>query len=212
MLPWTCRGGHALVVETPQAACKMDQLAINFDALSCGVRRWNQIWGDPFLSGTIFMVSYGMAAVLIFRVAQQSPGKERWLWRLCGFLFLFQVLNTHLDLHAFPGAVGRCLAQAQGWYEHRGSVKLAFLIGLAVCAILISLVILIAFYCNIAGNLLLVCGVAIVLGFTLIKGIGYKEAEQLYGVQIGPFRIADFIEFSGIMIAMAAALKRTVPA
>ena len=70
----------------------------------------------------------------------------------------------------------------------------------------------IVFYRNIAGNLLLVCGVAIVLGFTLVKGIGYKEAEQLYGVQVGPFRIADFIEFSGIMIAMAAALKRTVPA
>lgn len=190
----------------------MDQLAIYFEALSCGVRRWNQIWGDPFLSGTIFMISYGVLAVLVFRVAQQSAGKERWLWRLCGFLFLFQVLNTHLDLHAFPGAVGHCLARAQGWYEHRAPVKLAFLIGLAACAILISLVILIVFYRNIAGNLLLVCGVVIVLGFTLVKGIGYKEAEQLYEVQAGPFRIADFIEFSGIVIAMAAALKRRVPA
>jgi hypothetical protein len=73
-------------------------------------------------------------------------------------------------------------------------------------------VILIVFYRNIERNLLLVCGVAIIVGFTLIKGIGYKEAEQLYGVRVGPFRIADFIELSGLGIAIAAALKRRVAA
>jgi len=158
------------------------------------------------------MVSYGVVAVLSHRFAQRSVGKERWLWRLCGLLFLFQVLNTHLDLHAFPGAVGHCIAKAQGWYEHRGAVRLIVLIGLAFCATLISLVVLIVFYRNIIGNLLLICGVAIVLGFTIVKGIGHKEAEQLYGVQVGPFRVADFIEFSGIVIAMVAALKRKAPA
>lgn len=190
----------------------MDQFSVYIDALSCGVRRWNLIWGDPFLSASIFMVSYGVAAMLILQVARQAAGRERWLWYLCGFLFIFQVFNTPLDLHAFPGAVGHCLAKAQGWYADRGPVKLAFLIGIAVSALVVSLVLLKIFYRNIAGNLGLITGIAVVLGFTIIKGIGYKDAERLYNVMVGPFRIADFIEFSGIVIAMIAALRRRASA
>lgn len=186
----------------------MERSTNYLEVLSCGVARWNLIWGDPILSGSILMTSYALTAILMFLVARQSEGKERWLWLLCGLLFLFQVFNTPLDLHAFPGAVGHCLAIAQGWYEQRGPFKLLVLIGLAGCAALMAIVLLVVFYRNIAGNILLIVGVAIVVVFTLAKGIGYKEAEQVYGVGVGPFRIADFIEFSGVLVAMIAALQR----
>lgn len=187
------------------------------EIVSCGVDRWNLIWGDPILSGTIFMVSYGVVAVLILRVAQRANGgerwggerwgRERWLWRLCGLFFVFQVINTPLDLHAMPGAIGHCLAKSQGWYEERGAFKLAALAGIAGFAGLVLLVMLVVFYRSIAGNLLLVSGVGLVFAFTVIKGVGYKEAEAVYHVPVGPFRVADFIEFSGILIAMTAALR-----
>jgi hypothetical protein len=186
----------------------LDQRAVYIDALKCGIEGWMEIWGDPFVSGTLFMVSYTLAAVIIFKVALQATGRERRLWQLCGLLFAFQVLNTHLDLHAFPGTFGRCLAHAQGWYESRRQVQMAFLIILGTFALLVLLLTFVYFHKNVAGNLLLVSGVAVALGITAIKGINHHGGEHYYGGTFGAFRGADLIEFSGIMIAITAALTR----
>ena len=178
------------------------------DAFVCGIDDWREIWGDPLLSGAIFMISYGVAALLILRAARDVTGRERRYWRICGFLFIFQFLNTNLDLHALVWTTGRCLAHAQGWYENRREIQLFFLIGLVLLVALILLTVMIVFIRNIAGNLLLTAGVAIALGFTLVKGINYHGVEQFYGKQLGPFRVADYIEYSGIVIAFLAALTR----
>ncbi len=154
------------------------------------------------------MFSYGVTAVLIFRAARQTTARESSYWRLCGFLFLFQLLNTNLDLHALVWTTGRCLAHAQGWYENRRETQILILTALACLVALILLLTLIVFFRNILGNILLTLGVVIALGFTMVKGINYHGFQQFYGAQIGPFRVADFIEFSGIVFAFAAALIR----
>lgn len=178
------------------------------EAFLCGIADWMDIWGDPLLSGTIFIISYGVTALLIFRAARKAPTRERWYWRLCGFLFLFQLLNTNLDLHALVWTTGRCLAHAQGWYDNRREFQVLFLIGLALLVALILLIVLIVFFRNIFRNILLTLGVVTALGFTIVKGINYHGFEQFYGSQVGPFRVADFIEYSGIVLAFLAALIR----
>lgn len=172
----------------------------------CGIEEWMQIWGDPLLSGTIYMVSYGVTALLIFRAARVAEGRERWYWRLCGFLFLFQFANTHLDLHALIWTTGRCLAHAQGWYDYRRELQVGFLIGVTLLIALVLCIVMILFIRNLVGNILLTLGVAIALGFTLVKGINYHGLEHFYNVQVGPFYTADFIEFSGIALAFFATL------
>lgn len=186
----------------------MDHVEVYIDALKCGAAGWWAIWGDPLLSGTIFVASYVGTAALILTVASPVSGRERWLWRLCGLFFLFQALNTPLDLHAFPGTFGRCLAHAQGWYENRARVQVTFLLALAIFASLLLFLTLTVFYRNMLNNLLLVAGVAITLGITLIKGINYHGTEEILGGGYGPFRWADIIEYSGIVIALLATLKR----
>ena len=139
------------------------------DAFVCGIDDWWDIWGDPLLSGAIFMISYGVSALLIFRAARCSTGRERGYWRMCGFLFIFQFFNTNLDLHALVWTIGRCLAHTQGWYENRREIQLFFLIGLALFAALILLIVMVVFLRNIARNMLLTFGVTIALGFTLVR-------------------------------------------
>jgi hypothetical protein len=178
------------------------------DAFLCGIDDWMDIWGDPLLSGTIFMISYGVTALLIFRAAREAEARERRYWRFCGFLFLFQFLNTNLDLHALVWTTGRCLAHAQGWYETRRETQVLFLIGLALLVALILLIVLLVFFRNIFRNILLTLGVVTALGFTVVKGINYHGLEQFYGSQVGPFRVADFIEYSGIALAFLGALIR----
>jgi hypothetical protein len=79
----------------------MEWVALYVDAFRCGVADWWKIWGDPILSGTVFVASYLGVAALTLRAAPQATGRERWLWRLCGFFFLFQALNTPLACTPF---------------------------------------------------------------------------------------------------------------
>ncbi len=186
----------------------MGELGTVLDATACGLRHWIALWGDPLVSGTVFMAAYLGAALLIFSNARHSIGRERTLWQICGFLFLFQVVNTHLDSHALIFTVGRCLAHAQGWYEDRRLVQIIAAIGLALILGLILLIAVVRFFYSILRNLLLVLGVSIALGFTVLKGINLHGIEAYYAGQYGPFRGADLIELSGITIAACAALLR----
>lgn len=182
------------------------QLTTIWQSLRCGVDDWMGIWGDPWLSGSIFVCSYLITASLIFLAAQKKSGRERIYWRICGCLFIFQVLNTPLDLHALIWTSGRCLAHAQGWYENRQEIQYLFL---AVMAILVSLflALVVRIFCrSIFSNLLLTLGVLIAIGFTLIRGVSLHDAAHYYGHSIGPFRAADFIEFAGILLALCAAV------
>ena len=184
----------------------MDDFDTIWRSIRCGVDDWSAFAGDPMLSGTIFMVGYGVTAWMMFRAVRFERGRERIFWRLCGLLFVFQVANTHLDLHGLVWTTGRCLAKAQGWYEQRREVQVFLLAWLAMVAGVILLAVLVTFLRNILGNLLLTLGVVTAVGFTVVKGINYHGLDQIYGGWVGPFRVADFIEFSGVVLAFLAAL------
>lgn len=186
---------------------ELDKIA---GAVACGVRDWMGLWGDPLISGTVFMAAYLLGALLILSGARRTQGRERTLWRICGILFLFQVVNTHLDSHALIFTVGRCLAHAQGWYEDRRTVQAIAAITLALLLGLLLIFTAIYFFRSILGNLALVFGVSIALGFTVLKGINLHGLEAYYAGQYGPFRGADLIELSGVAIATLAALIRRI--
>lgn len=186
----------------------MNELVIIRDAFICGIEDWKEIWGDPLLSGTIFIVSYGLTALLIFRAAQKSIGQERRYWRLCGSLFFFQVLNTNLDLHAMIWTIGRCLSHAQGWYENRRVIQFLFLVGLILLVGTVLILVFIMFLKNIFRNIFLTLGVSIALGFTIVKGVSHHTLADFYGRIAGPFSVGDYIEYSGIVIALLATQNR----
>ena len=187
----------------------MIEVEVIKSALVCGFDGWMEIWGDPIFTGTLFMLSYGLTGWMIFRAASDMTDKrERYYWRLCGALFIFQLANTNLDLHALIWTTGRCLAHAQGWYDDRRDIQLWVLIGLAILIAIILLIVLKLFYRNILRNLLLTLGVSVALGFTIVKGINFHALQQIYGIQLGQLRIAEFIEYSGIVIAFVGASMR----
>lgn len=186
----------------------MDTIRTILESIGCGARDWWAFAGDPLISGSVFMLSYGLAAWQILRVAARSDGRERQYWRLCGWLFAFQVLNTNLDLHGMIFTTGRCLAKAQGWYEDRREVQMWLLFGLAMLIVLVLLLVLTLFARNIFGDLILTTGMVIALGFTLVKGINFHGLERYYAGLYGPFRGADLIELSGIALALLSALAR----
>lgn len=186
----------------------MDQATTVAALYHCAIRRWTIVWGDPWLAGSVSMLLYGVVGLLLWRVARRTGPGDRRLWQLCAILFFFQVINTHLDLHALPAAIGHCVSRAQGWYETRGQVKLLGLVLIATISLLVLIVAVIAWWRSIRANALLVLGVAIALGLTLIKGTAVAEAERVYHLELGPFRWVDLLEYSGIAIAALAAVLR----
>jgi hypothetical protein len=186
----------------------MDQATSAAALYHCAIRRWTLIWGDPLLTGSVSMLLYGVAGLLLLWVARRTGAGDRRLWQVCAILFFLQVVNTHLDLHAVPAAIGHCVSQAQGWYENRGQVKLLGLVLIGILGAVVLIAAAIGSWRSIRGNALLVLGVTVAIGMTLVKGAGLDAAEKMYHVQLGPFRWADLIEYSGIAIAGLAAVLR----
>lgn len=180
------------------------------ESFSCGIAIWFEFAGDPLVSGTVFMLAYFITAVIILICARWNWGRERTLWTVCGLLFLFQVLNVHGDLHGLVYAVGKCTAKAQGWYQDRHRIQTIVLLCAAFIGLLILLFVVIYFFRNILGNLLLVLGVLIALGLTFAKGVNHHDLDAIYGGTYGYFRGTDLIELLGISIAFLAAMIRLI--
>ncbi len=186
----------------------MEQSAISPDILACAIDRWTGVWGDPLLRGTVTMLVYGLGGLLLLRVARRTGRGDRQLWRICAVFFFALMVNTHLDLHALPTAFGHCIAHAQGWYDRRGPVKLVAFGLIAAVTLLVLVAATVFWWRSIRANVLLVAGVGLTLGFTLIRGADVNEVETLYQVRIGAFRWADLIDYVGVLLAAVAALIR----
>jgi hypothetical protein len=178
-------------------------------ALSCGVEAWSEFWGDPLFSGSLMMATYALAAVMAARVAARLAGAERLAWRLAAVLLAFQVINTPLDLHGLLWASGRCLARIQGWYAERHLYQRELLVMLAVTGCAVTGAAILVLRHDLVANALLVAGLGLALGMTVVKGVNYHHLEALYGARVGPLRVPDLIELAGIAcVFLAVFLKR----
>ena len=113
------------------------------------IGRWSPGIGDPTLAGWITVVAYVVAAGMVFRVIAREAMLEPWLEvtekRLWWCLLLGVValgVNKQFDLQTAFTELGRMLAHAQGWYEDRRRVQVAFIaawsiLGLTLCAVLV---------------------------------------------------------------------------
>lgn len=182
-------------------------------AFACGVEAWSEFWGDPLFSGTLMMVTYTSAALLTARRARRLRGMERAVWSVAAVLLVFQIFNTPLDLHGLLWATGRCLSHIQGWHAERYAYQRQLLIVVAIALCIIVLALLLVLRRDLTANGLLVIGLSLSLGMTITKGINYHHLEAFYQRPLGPLRIPDVIELTGIAcVLLAASLKfRTSP-
>jgi hypothetical protein len=69
--------------------------------------------------------------MLALRVTLRNPpGTARGLWLTLVPLLGFLAINKQLDLQTALTATGRCMAQAEGWYDNRALVQIGFIAGL----------------------------------------------------------------------------------
>ena len=151
-------------------------MAFSYDAFStCVADRWQLVIGDPNLTGWAITAAYACAAVcavIVLRRTAFDPAHRRQrqvLWGLIAGLMTALALNKQLDLQSLMTALGRCLAQEQGWYENRRMVQRDFIVGLIAAAALAGAAMFWMLRGTMRQNLLPLSGLAALAGFVLIR-------------------------------------------
>ena len=95
---------------------------------------WTPGIGDPSIRGWVTVVLYLACAFVCWRTArklsEQAPNRteELRIWWCVSVLFTVLGINKQLDLQTALTELGRIIAQHQGWYAHRQTVQLAFIV------------------------------------------------------------------------------------
>lgn len=181
--------------------------------MDCILSVWSPGIGDPHPMGWVTVAVYLLAALAAASVVRRDafpPGsraRERMFWTLAALLLLFLAVNKQLDLQSFMTAAGRCMAQAQGWYENRRVVQVAFILVLAGAGVLVLLGLRRLLRGTLARTGLALLGLVLVTVFVVIRAAGFHHMDMLIGARIAGMRLNWLLELPGPLLVLAAALR-----
>jgi hypothetical protein len=178
--------------------------------------RWEPRIGDPSVTGWLTVAAYFAAAVLCAAAARalrsRLPAAERRrqpaVWWGAALLLAALGVNKELDLQSWFTAVGRAVAERQGWIEQRREMQIVFIavftttaavsMGAAAWAIRRKW--------REYGPLLL--GLGFVITFIVVRAASFHHVETFLDHRIGGARMNWVLELCGIAsIALAAAAR-----
>ncbi|CQR85030.1 hypothetical protein [Paracoccus aminovorans] len=174
---------------------------------ACIARDWTPQIGDPEITGWLTVISYLICFVLAVMVLRRRPaGAARGLWLAIAGLMAFLGLNKQLDLQTALTATGRCMAHAQGWYDNRYLVQIAFIAGL-VLGVLIALVWASrALRGHMRRNGLALLGLAVLCGFVLVRAVGFHHVDMLLSLDVANLKFNFWFENAGLVLIAINAL------
>lgn len=179
------------------------------DVLACAFERWSPRIGDPTAMGWATVVLYAVAAVVCAIAAvkaRRQTGRERAFWWIAALILAFLSVNKQLDLQSFMTAIGRCVAQLQGWYAERRAVQREFVLALmAVTAVaMVAAVLLLRGTLRRTG--LAALGLVFVCGFVLVRAVGFHHMDAFLKVRVMDLRWNWVLEMSGPILVIVGGL------
>ncbi len=157
--------------------------------------------------GWITVVCYVIAGVLSAVVLALRASRQRVFWFVLTVLLALLAVNKQLDLQSALTAIGRCMAQMQGWYDQRKTVQLTFILVLAAFSLVFVAVLAWNLRKGFARIWLAFFGFAFLLTFVVMRAASFHHFDRLINFELGPMRMNWFLELTGIaMIACNAIL------
>ncbi|QBX33482.1 hypothetical protein E4191_01190 [Paracoccus liaowanqingii] len=153
-----------------------------FELRSCVARQWSPQIGDPELTGWVTVLAYAVAALLsglVWRRLADDP--LRIFWGVLVVLLAFLAVNKQLDLQTVLTEAGKCLSRAQGWYDDRRVVQVAFIGTLLIVLLMAMGVLMAVLRGRIAQNALALAGLILVLGFVMLRAVSIHNVDQILG-------------------------------
>ncbi|WP_223191390.1 hypothetical protein [Paracoccus thiocyanatus] len=192
-------------------ARRVSLMSFGFSSLSalraCIARDWTPRIGDPEITGWLTVLAYAICCALAVAVLRRRPaGAARGLWLAIAALTAFLALNKQLDLQTALTATGRCMARAQGWYDSRYLVQLAFIAGLLLGVVLALAWTARALRGHMRRNGLALLGLAVLCGFVLVRAVGFHHVDRLISADFANIRYNFWFENAGLLLIAANAL------
>lgn len=180
------------------------------------IGRWSPGIGDPTPAGWVTVVAYIAAAGMVYRVIAHQTMLEPWLEvtekRLWWCLLLGLValgVNKQLDLQTAFTELGRIVAHAQGWYEDRRRVQMAFIaawsvLGLTLCAVLVW----VSFGVP-RPTLMALWGAVFLVVFVGIRAASFHHVDAFINLSWFDVKVNVMIENGALALLTAGAWLRT---
>lgn len=168
---------------------------------ACVARSWTPQIGDPEMTGWATVLAYLICLALAVQVLRRRPaGAARGLWLAIAGLMAFLGLNKQLDLQTALTAAGRCMAHAQGWYDSRYLVQLAFIAGLILGVLLALFWATKSLRGQMRRNGLALLGLAVLCGFVLVRAVGFHHMDRLISMDFASIKFNFWFENAGLML------------
>lgn len=184
------------------------------ETLACARMEWSPGIGDPHFMGWVTVVVYAACALVALILSVRNPfqgpnaWRERVFWGGLGVVMVFMAVNKQLDLQTLMTVIGRCHAQIEGWYDDRQGVQRGFIRSLALAAVVLALSVAWFLRASLRRNILAVLGFAFVLGFVVIRAVGFHDVDELISAEVMTVRVNWILELSGLVLILLAALPK----
>jgi hypothetical protein len=173
---------------------------------------WKPGIGDPTPVGWITVALYFTAAVLagvILQVRKQDLGRaERRLWQVLLVGLVGLGFNKQLDLQSALTELGRLMAYGEGWYPYRHKVQRAFILGVGLAAIGMSVLMLSVMRRTPPATRVVVLGACALLAFVLIRASSFHHVDLFIRATFWGIRGNWLIEVGGLLVIIAGSLWR----
>lgn len=169
--------------------------------MGCVAGAWQPRIGDPNATGWLTVMAYLLCFVLavqVWRRLKARPG--RGFWVLIAVLMLLLGINKQLDLQSALTALGRCMAQAQGWYDVRRPVQILFIAGLLIVMLLAFRAGLRAMRGQLRQNGVAFLGLVVLCAFVAVRAVGFHLVDGLIGQQVLGIPANYLFENAGLLL------------
>lgn len=152
---------------------------------------WHPSIGDPSIAGWVTVLLYFATAAIcgLASLKAQATSKKHgpstkteprfWAY-VCGMM-LFLSVNKQIDFQTLLTQIGRYLATSGGWYEHRQSVQLVFILALVSFAI-IALSVLLSQLRNAAIQVkAAMAGLCLLATFVVVRAASFHHIDRFIG-------------------------------
>ena len=174
---------------------------------------WRPEIGDPTFMGWFTTGSYFFCAITAFFVAFLARKEDRrvfFLWGAIAVLMTFLGINKQLDLQSLLTEMGRQVARAQGWMDHRRIVQFWFIVIFGTSALAMFIWFAMTMRDVFRRFRLAFLGLFFLLGFIIIRAASFHHFDEVLHWNISGARMNWVLELSGIFLIVFAGLKEMI--
>src|SRR5262245_24478251 len=159
--------------------------------------------------GWVTVAAYVAAAFLCgWCASRERRAGERQFWIFLTVVMALLGVNKQLDLQTWFTQVGRDMALAQGWYESRQTVQIAFIAALALSAVACLVWLRYATRGFSSGARWACVGLVLLAAFIVVRAASFHHIDRWLYVDVDNVRMNWILELGGIGSIAVAAFAR----